>query len=387
MGREQHERPPTRDATGVPDHFGGRLVEPTTGVIHVGQIRGNDQYGLSIELKGRVNDRLVYLQVYIIFDRGVVQEADSAPEEGERILRGQSGRTQDRGLDLLEQVLVALFAGGHVLLIGVPGLAKTLLVSTLAKALSVEFKRVQFTPDMMPGDITGTEVLQEDKSTGEKSFVFVRGPLFTNLLLADEINRTPPKTQAALLEAMQERQVSVGKQTYKLEEPFMVMATQNPIEHHGTYPLPESQLDRFLMRIEMGYPSHGDEKQILRANISYDTADQLTPVMSAAELLEAQRLVDKVEMDDLLLEYLMALVTATRNSEDLALGVSPRGAMSLYRAAQSRAFLQGRYYCIPDDVKQLAIAFRTRTQRAVLSNGFGEDHGILGAAVLASWYV
>lgn len=262
----------------------------------------------------------------------------------EQVIKGKS--------DVVELVSVALLARGHLLIEDVPGVGKTTLAHALARSFDCTFQRIQFTSDLLPSDLTGASIYNQL----EHQFEFRKGPLFANVVLADEINRTTPKTQSALLEAMSEGKVTAENQTYDLPQPFVVIATQNPIEHHGTYPLPESQLDRFLMRIEMGYPSQGDEKQILRSNISYHTADHLTPVMSAAELLEAQRLVDKVEMDDLLLEYLMALVTATRNSEDLALGVSPRGAMSLYRAAQSRAFIQGRYYCIPDDVKQLAIA-------------------------------
>jgi len=252
--------------------------------------------------------------------------------------------------EVVELVSVALLARGHILIEDVPGVGKTTLAHALARSFDCTFQRIQFTSDLLPSDLLGASIYNQL----EHRFEFRKGPLFANVVLADEINRTTPKTQSALLEAMSEGKVTADSQTYDLPKPFVVIATQNPIEHHGTYPLPESQLDRFLMRIEMGYPSHGVEKQILRSNISYDTADQLTPVMSAAELLEAQKLVEKVEMDDILLEYLMALVGATRKSEYLTLGVSPRGAMCLYRAAQSRAFAQGRYYCIPDDVKQLA---------------------------------
>ncbi len=254
--------------------------------------------------------------------------------------------------EVVELVSVALLAHGHLLIEDVPGVGKTTLAHALARSFDCTFQRIQFTSDLLPSDLIGASIYNQ----AEHHFEFRKGPLFANVVLADEINRTTPKTQSALLEAMSEGKVTAENQTYDLPKPFVVIATQNPIEHHGTYPLPESQLDRFLMRIEMGYPSHGDEKKILRSNISYDTADQLTPVMSAAELIETQKLVEKVEMDDILLEYLMALVSATRKSEYLTLGVSPRGAMSLYRAAQSRAFGQGRYYCIPDDVKQLAAA-------------------------------
>jgi MoxR-like ATPase len=252
--------------------------------------------------------------------------------------------------EVVELVSVALLAQGHLLIEDVPGVGKTTLAHALARSFDCTFQRIQFTSDLLPSDLIGASIYNQL----EHQFEFRKGPLFANVVLADEINRTTPKTQSALLEAMSEGKVTTDNKTYDLPNPFVVIATQNPIEHHGTYPLPESQLDRFLMRIEMGYPSYGVEKEILRSNISYETADDLAPVMSAGELLEAQKLVEKVEMDDILLEYLMALVGATRRSEYLTLGVSPRGAMSLYRAAQARAFAQGRHYCIPDDVKQLA---------------------------------
>ena len=190
--------------------------------------------------------------------RSAQQARDRTLAELRKVIVGQQ--------QLIDEVLIAMFAGGHVLLVGVPGLAKTLLVSTLAKTLSIAFKRIQFTPDMMPSDITGTEILEEDHTTGKRQFVFIQGPLFTNMLLADEINRTPPKTQAALLEAMQEKSVTVGKKTYRLEEPFMVMATQNPIEQEGTYPLPEAQLDRFMLLVRVDYPSEEELKEIIRAS-------------------------------------------------------------------------------------------------------------------------
>ncbi len=264
--------------------------------------------------------------------------------------------------DLLEQVLVALFAGGHVLLIGVPGLAKTLLVSTLAKALSVQFKRVQFTPDMMPGDITGTEVLQEDKSTGEKSFVFVRGPLFTNLLLADEINRTPPKTQAALLEAMQERQVSVGKQTYKLEEPFMVMATQNPIEQEGTYPLPEAQMDRFMFNIYLDYPKFDELKEIVRRTTGGGLGEP-NPVISGADVLKFREIVRRVPLSEHVLDYIARINVATQPNRPgtpefctkyLGWGAGPRAGQYLSLGAKSRALLRGQMQATVEDVQAVA---------------------------------
>jgi len=246
---------------------------------------------------------------------------------------------------------VALLAQGHLLIEDVPGVGKTTLAHALARSFDCTFQRIQFTSDLLPSDLTGSSIFNQL----DHQFEFRKGPLFANVVLADEINRTTPKTQSALLEAMSEGKVTIENETYELPQPFVVIATQNPIEHHGTYPLPESQLDRFLMRLQMGYPSQADEKQILRAHISYDTADHLTPVISAKEVQEAQTLIEKVEVEDILLDYLMTLVEATRKSEFLTLGVSPRGAMALYQAAQARAFSRERCYCIPDDFKLLAV--------------------------------
>ena len=247
--------------------------------------------------------------------------------------------------------IVALLAHGHLLIEDVPGVGKTTLAHALARSFDCAFHRIQFTSDLLPSDLTGSSIFNQV----DHQFEFRKEPLFANVVLADEINRTTPKTQSALLEAMSEGKVTIENETYELPQPFVVIATQNPIEHHGTYPLPESQLDRFLMRLQMGYPSQADEKQILRSHISYDTADQLTPVISAKEVQEAQKLIEKVGVEDILLDYLMTLVEATRKSEFLTLGVSPRGAMALYQAAQARAFSQERYYCIPDDCKRLAV--------------------------------
>ena len=261
----------------------------------------------------------------------------------ERVIKGKS--------DVVEMAIVALLAHGHLLIEDVPGVGKTTLAHALARSFDCTFHRIQFTSDLLPSDLTGSSIFNQV----DHQFEFRKGPLFANVVLADEINRTTPKTQSALLEAMSEGKVTIENETYELPQPFVVIATQNPIEHHGTYPLPESQLDRFLMRLQMGYPSQADEKQILRSHISYDTADQLTPVISAKEVQEAQKLIEKVGVEDILLDYLMTLVEATRKSEFLTLGVSPRGAMALYQAAQARAFSQERYYCIPDDFKRLAV--------------------------------
>ena len=216
--------------------------------------------------------------------------------------------------DVIDEMMIAIFARGHCLLVGVPGLAKTLLVSSLAETMSLGFKRIQFTPDLMPSDITGTELLQEDPKTHERRFKFQKGPVFTNLLLADEINRTPPKTQAALLEAMQEKRVSSGGEDFKLDEPFFVLATQNPIEQEGTYPLPEAQLDRFLFNIMVKYPSKSEELDIMR-NVTGDTQPELKEVVDAKTIIEFQKLVRRIPVADHIFEYAAALVRSTRPDE------------------------------------------------------------------------
>jgi len=265
--------------------------------------------------------------------------------------------------ELLEEVLVAMFAGGHLLLVGVPGLAKTLLVSSLAKTLSMKFKRIQFTPDMMPADITGTEILEEDHATGRKQFVFIQGPVFTNLMLADEINRTPPKTQAALLEAMQEKGVTVGKTTYKLEEPFMVMATQNPIEQEGTYPLPEAQLDRFMFMVFVDYPKASELKQIIKMTTA-GKLDEPQPVLTGEEVLAMRAAVRQVPISDHVLEYIVRLVEATHPNDPaapeitrkyLAWGAGPRAGQYLALGAKSRALLRGNLQATVDDVRAVAL--------------------------------
>lgn len=268
-----------------------------------------------------------------------------------RALEASVGSVIKGKSEVVELAVVALLARGHLLIEDVPGVGKTTLAHALARSFDCSFQRIQFTSDLLPSDLTGVSIFNQ----AQQLFEFRKGPLFANVVLADEINRTTPKTQSALLEAMSEGKVTVEDKTYSLPQPFMVIATQNPIEHHGTYPLPESQLDRFLMRIKMGYPGEEDEKQILRSYITYDTADQLLPVISVAEILQAQEEVKKVHMKEILLNYLMSLVRATRTIEYLDLGISPRGAMALYRAAQARAFLEGRSFVIPDDIKQLVI--------------------------------
>ena len=247
--------------------------------------------------------------------------------------------------------LVALLAGGHLLVEDVPGVGKTTLAQALARALDCTFQRIQFTSDLLPSDVTGLSVFNE--RTG--AFEFRAGPIFANVVLADEINRTTPKTQSALLEAMGEQHVTVEGTTHQLPAPFIVIATQNPIEHHGTYPLPESQLDRFMLRIRIGYPDTESEKLILREREQGDPLDDLRPVLTSADVAELQRVVMSVTVDDALVDYLMRIVAATRDTEMLDLGVSPRGTLALFRAAQSLALTEDRDYCVPDDIKRLVL--------------------------------
>lgn len=247
--------------------------------------------------------------------------------------------------------IVALLAGGHLLIEDVPGVGKTTLAHALARALQCNFQRIQFTSDLLPSDVIGLSIYNQHSGV----FEWKPGPIFANVVLADEINRTTPKTQSALLEAMAERHVTAEGVTHPLPAPFLVVATQNPIEHHGTYPLPESQLDRFMLRLRIGYPAIDDERQILRDREYSDPLDDLRPVMTAEEIVELQQGVTEVSVDDALIEYLMRIVAATRDSEMLDLGVSPRGTLSLFRAAQALALTEERPYCIPDDIKRLVL--------------------------------
>jgi MoxR-like ATPase len=253
--------------------------------------------------------------------------------------------------DVIRLALVSMMARGHLLIEGVPGVGKTTLGQALARALDCSFQRVQFTSDMLPSDVLGISIY----SAIEQQFEFKRGPVFTNILLADEINRTTPKTQSALLEAMNEDQVTVDSHSYALPQPFLVIATQNPVEHHGTYPLPESQLDRFLMRVRMGYPDGDAERDILRSEAGTAQLENLQPVLTAADVQEMQEAVKQVHVDESLVSYTLAIVKKTRESEHFSLGVSPRGSQMLYRAAQATAFLDGRNFCTPEDFKPLVI--------------------------------
>src|SRR5438552_8535855 len=247
--------------------------------------------------------------------------------------------------------IVTLIAGGHLLIEDVPGVGKTTLAHALARALDCSFQRIQFTSDLLPSDVIGLSVYNQNPG----AFEWKPGPIFANVVLADEINRTTPKTQSALLEAMAERHVTVEGTTHGLPAPFIVLATQNPIEHHGTYPLPESQLDRFMLRLRIGYPAADDEKQILRDREHSDPLDNVEAVMKSSEVVALQDNVASVSVDDALVEYLMRLVAATRDSEMLDLGLSPRGTLALFRAAQALALTEERSYCIPDDFKRLVV--------------------------------
>ena len=285
------------------------------------------------------------------------QAYQSIKEQMAKVIVGQD--------DVIEQLLIALFSRGHCLLEGVPGLAKTLMISTLARCLSMSFARIQFTPDLMPADITGTDVLQENRETGRREPQFISGPLFHNVILADEINRTPPKTQAALLEAMQERQVTIGTDTFKLQEPFLVLATQNPIEQEGTYPLPEAQVDRFMLKVKIGYPSKEEEREIMRRNLNDESFGQeIKPVVHPDDILRARNSVRKVYMDEKIERYILDIVFATRNPADYGLknlqplisyGASPRASINLALAAKAYAFLKRRGYVIPEDVRNICM--------------------------------
>jgi MoxR-like ATPase len=276
--------------------------------------------------------------------------------------------------EVLRLSVVCLLARGHLLIEDVPGVGKTTLAHALARSVNCNFHRLQFTADMLPSDVLGVTIY----NAHTRAFEFKPGPIFTNFLLADEINRATPKTQSALLEAMNELQVTIDGRSHALSQPFLVVATQNPTEHHGTYPLPESQLDRFLMRLRIGYPDAFSEKQILR-NSDRSSSDSVPAVLNADELIQIQELVATVPVDDALVDYILAIVEKTRHHETLALGVSPRGAQALYRASQALALMEGRDYVLPDDIKRLAVpvfahrvVVNTRTTLARASSGQAE---------------
>ena len=290
----------------------------------------------------------------------------AATESAELLLRvRESVQSVIRGKDEVVQLaLVGLFAHGHLLFEDVPGVGKTTLAHALARSFDCSFQRIQFTSDMLPSDVIGISIYNQQT----EDFEFRPGPVFANIVLADEINRTTPKTQSALLEAMNEFQVTVDNHTYALPQPFMVVATQNPVEHHGTYPLPESQLDRFLMRLRIGYPSAESEKEILKNFALSDPLSRILPSMTAGEVMEVQQAVRHITVEDELINYLLAIVEKTRHHPDLTLGVSPRGSMMLYRAAQALALVEGRSYCIPDDIKRLVLP--VFAHRCMVSPGY-----------------
>jgi MoxR-like ATPase len=293
----------------------------------------------------------------------------------------QIGRRIVGQREIVENLVAAILAGGHALLVGVPGLAKTLLVQTLARALDLSFSRVQFTPDLMPSDITGTELLEEDQGTGRRHFKFVRGPIFGNVILADEINRAPPKTQAALLQAMQEHAVTAAGQTHRLPEPFFVLATQNPIEQEGTYPLPEAQLDRFMFELRVGYPSRDEEERIVSATTG-DVDPEVRPVLTAQQLMELQHLVRRLPAPPTVVRYAVQLARSTRPDSAEATpevrkyvswGAGPRASQYLVLGAKARAAMDGRPVPDLDDVRSVAVAV---LRHRVVVNFQGEAEGI-----------
>ncbi|MBF0408717.1 MAG: MoxR family ATPase [Candidatus Riflebacteria bacterium] len=288
---------------------------------------------------------------------------------------------------VVEEILFAMFAKGHVLLIGVPGLGKTLLVNSLAQLLDLKFRRIQFTPDLMPSDITGTEILEDDPSTRERRFRFVEGPLFTNILLSDEINRTPPKTQAALLQAMQERAVTSAGKTYPLEAPFFVLATQNPIEQEGTYPLPEAQLDRFMFNVRIDYPSHDEEVTMVKATTG-GFQQELSPVIDRDRILELQDIVRRVPVSDHVAGYAVSIAEATRPNREksfdfvnnfITWGAGPRASQYLILGGKARAVFRGRYYVSCDDVRALAYSV---LRHRIMVNFNAEAEGITTDALI-----
>jgi len=315
-------------------------------------------------------------------ERDDLQAVEALREARDEIV-AQIGEVIVGQRDVVEGVLIALLARGHCLLVGVPGLAKTLLVSTLARTLDLKFSRIQFTPDLMPSDITGTEVLEEDRATGRRTFRFVKGPIFANIVLADEINRTPPKTQSALLQAMQEYEVTVGGKSYPLEEPFFVLATQNPIEQEGTYPLPEAQLDRFMFELWIDYPSEEEECQIVRATTGA-AVPEVRPVLDARRIVELHRLVRRVPVADKRIEYAVDLVRNTRPSQEapdfvrrwVRWGAGPRASQYLILGAKTKAVLDGRYTPSIEDVKAVALPVlrhRIVTSFHAEADGVGTD--------------
>lgn len=306
--------------------------------------------------------------------REVIDAYDRISKEVHKVIVGQD--------EVVEELLISIFCGGHALVVGVPGLAKTLLISTLAKTMSLGFSRIQFTPDLMPSDMTGTEVIEEDKSTGARELRFVKGPIFSNVILADEINRTPPKTQAALLEAMQERQVTAGGVRHPLPQPFFVLATQNPIEQEGTYPLPEAQLDRFMFNIRINYPTEDQELEIVRQTTSIEE-QQVNPVITGEEVLRIQNLVRQVPVADHVLRYVLRLVRSTRIREEtekpeivqnyVSWGAGPRASQYIVLAAKAKAILSGASHVMPEHILDVVLPVM---RHRIITNFNAEADGI-----------
>jgi len=304
------------------------------------------------------------------------------------LIRQEIGKVIVGQFNVVEEILMAMIGGGHALLIGMPGMAKTLMVSTIARVFNLEFRRVQFTPDLMPSDITGTEILETNRDTGDREFRFIRGPLFCNLLLADEINRTPPKTQAALLEAMQEHRVTVGNQTYPLGEPFFVLATQNPIEQEGTYPLPEAQLDRFMFNIWVDYPSAEEEERIVEATTKSHRASA-QPVLTKEEVLQLQEVVRKIPVSKHVIKYATSLVRSTRPGapeapdfvkEYVSTGAGPRASQVMIMAAKARAVMEGRIHVSCSDIKKAALPV---LRHRILTNFAADSEGLTSVHLVA----
>jgi MoxR-like ATPase len=333
----------------------GNAHLPSGSLLLYGSMRRQPKFGVrDLRLACRINswfwsnEAIMMRSLQSVDGQGpivadAVDRIDKLQRAVETVIKGKP--------EAVRLAIVTLIAGGHLLIEDVPGVGKTTLAQALARALDCSFQRIQFTSDLLPSDVIGLSIYKQHSGL----FEWKPGPVFANVVLADEINRTTPKTQSALLEAMAERQVTVEGVTHPLPAPFMVVATQNPIEHHGTYPLPESQLDRFMLRLRIGYPGLRDEKQLLRDREQADPLNDLVPVMSGGEVVELQRSVSAVAVDDSLVEYLMSIVAATRDSEMLDLGVSPRGSLTLFRAAQALALTEERAYCIPDDIKRLVL--------------------------------
>lgn len=318
----------------------------------------------------------------------LVKEADSF-KNAFQSLKQEIGKIVVGQDIVVEQLLISLFSKGHCVLVGVPGLAKTLLIKTLARALNLEFNRIQFTPDLMPSDITGTEIIEENLETGAKQFKFVKGPVFASIILADEINRTPPKTQAALLEAMQEFRVTAAGRTYDLNRPFFVLATQNPIEQEGTYPLPEAQLDRFMFNLRLDYPSFDEEAEIVRQTTSNRDVE-INQVLNADQILRMQELTREVAVPESVLNYAVRLVTMTRPASDIApefvkkymsWGAGPRASQNLILAGKTRALSQGRFSVIEEDIKILAPS----VLRHRIVNNYAAEAEQISADKLIEW--